>query len=93
MSGNLSFNKIFSSIPRGQPKHVVVGLTTLGKTKSESSEGEGVEFKIMADLADNGASSIREISNRTNIDDQKVKHNVKILISKGMVRKMDSGEE
>jgi DNA-binding MarR family transcriptional regulator len=93
MSNNLNFNKIFNAIPRGQPKHTVIGLTPLGKSKTESSEGEGVEFKILADLADNGASSIREISNRTGIDDVKVKHNVKILAGKGMVRKMDGGEE
>jgi DNA-binding MarR family transcriptional regulator len=92
MGNNLNFGNIFRSRPSPQ-KHVVVGLTTLGKSKSESSEGEGLEFKILADLADNGASSVKEISNRLNIDDDKVKRVVKILISKGMVRKMDGGEE
>lgn len=92
MGNSLNFGNIFKSRPSSQ-RHVVVGLTTLGKSKSESSEGEGLEFKILADLADNGASSVKEISNRLNIDDDKVKRVVKILISKGMVRKMDGGEE
>lgn len=92
--GELTFNKVFRGLASSvKPKHVIIGLTTLGKSKSESFEGNGTKFQILADLADNGASSIREIANRTGIDDSKVKVVVKTLLREGMVRKMDAGDE
>jgi DNA-binding MarR family transcriptional regulator len=90
--GELSFGKLFKSMPKGSPKHIVVGLTTLGKSKSESFEGTGAKFQVLSDLADNGSSSISEIAGRTNMDDGKVKSICKELQRQGMIRQMQ-GEE
>lgn len=85
------FNKIFnrnSKITTG----TTIGLTSIGKAKSESFEGQSKRFTILADLADNGVSSINDISKRTGIEREQVLYIVKNLKREGLVRIMD-GEE
>ena len=66
-------------------KNVV--LTELGKQKAEQVAGEGgARLKIASDLDQYGESSLREISERTGISEQKVKIWVDKLCDDGWCR-------
>lgn len=92
MANNFNLGHFFKGSSSGA-KHVLIGLTTLGKSKSESYEGTGLKFQVLADLADNGASSINEIAGRLNTEPAKVKAVASECLKQGLIRKMDSGEE
>lgn len=85
------FNKIFNRNSKITTA-TTIGLTSMGKAKSESFEGQSKRFTILADLADNGVSSINDIAKRTGIEREQVLYIVKNLKREGLIRIMD-GEE
>jgi DNA-binding MarR family transcriptional regulator len=92
MKTGIDFGHIFKSAKGNSNKHTLIGLTTLGKSKSESFEGSGLKFQVLSDLADNGASSITEIAGRVNSEPNKVKAVCSECLKQGLVRKMEGDE-
>lgn len=70
----------------GAKKRTNVTLTELGKQKSEQSVGQGARLTILSDLSENGASSVRAISERTGMNEQRVKEIVRGMRAEGWVK-------
>lgn len=60
-------------------------LTELGKEKAEEYGGSGLEWDIMNHLNDNGACTLREISDGVHFEERKVKAALHRLIEKQRV--------
>lgn len=63
-------------------------LTELGKQKAEEYGGTGLEWDVMNHLNDNGACTLREISDGVHIEERKVKVALDRLIAKQRVIKV-----
>lgn len=60
-------------------------LTELGKEKAEEYGGSGLEWDIMNHLNENGACTLREISDGVHFEERKVKAALHRLIEKQRV--------
>jgi hypothetical protein len=67
-------------------------LTEAGKVKVETFALDGVSFKVAADLDENGASRLAEISERTGIKTDKVQDILHRLISWRYVMVIDGAK-
>ncbi len=67
-------------------------LTPLGKQKADSFSMDGVKFDVLCSLAENGPSTIADISNDTGIRDDTIKRIVKALVRSGYIRVASSEE-
>jgi DNA-binding MarR family transcriptional regulator len=72
--------------------HHTYGLTPLGKTKAEELTLEGKRGLVASHLNENGACSLNEIAEGTNLTPEKAKRIVHALIRNGYVRKVNSEE-
>lgn len=68
-------------------ERVIVQVTPLGKTKADGFSLPGNKWRVLTMLDDAGPSSIKEISEETNLPEAKVKAIVKSLIQSGYVKK------
>lgn len=72
--------------------NTTVGLTGLGAAKVEQGSLQGQYYEIVANLKDEGASSLGEIARDTHIDIIKVKRLVKVMMLRGYLRKVGADE-
>lgn len=72
--------------------HNTYGLTPLGKTKAEEYTLSGVKWQVLAQLNDNGASSISEVATEMKTNPEKLKSIFKGLIRSGYIRRVNAEE-
>ena len=79
-------------IPSAVKQGTVLVLTPLGKQKADSFGMDGVKFDVLSTMAEQGPSTIADISNETGIGDKKVQAILKAFVRSGYVRVASSEE-
>jgi len=75
--GNLPFVR---GVERKEP---VIVITPLGQQKAERFEGQGIEFRALAVIHDEGPTSIKELATRLNVESDKARAISNKLIQNG----------
>ena len=79
--------------PNGEKKQYIFALTPLGKSKVREFEGEGMEFMVMAKLAERGPSPLVDIAEAAGISQDKARIVLKSLTRKQFVHTTGAGGE
>jgi len=66
-----------------EKREPVIVITPLGQQKAEKFEGQGIEFRALAILHDEGPTSIKDLANRLNIESDKARAIANKLIQNG----------
>ncbi len=69
-------------------KRGLYGLTEVGKLKAEEFGVEGKGWKMLSWLDDNGASSLREISEGLGLKEEDTKELLRRMMNEGYVRRV-----
>ena len=56
-----------------EKKEPVLVITPLGQQKAEKFEGQGLEYRALAVLHDEGPTSVKELATRLNIEHDKAR--------------------
>lgn len=64
-------------------KEPVIVITPLGQQKAEKFEGQGIEYRALAILHDEGPTSIKELGLRLNVESEKARAISNKLIQNG----------
>lgn len=66
-----------------EKKEPVIVITPLGQQKAEKFEGQGIEYRALAVLHDEGPTSVKELGVRLNIEPEKARAVGNKLIQNG----------
>ena len=64
-----------------EKREPVLVITPLGQQKAEKFEGQGIEYRALAVIHDEGPTSIKELATRLNIEHDKAR-----AVSNSMIR-------
>ena len=73
-------------------QHQSYGVTPLGKQKAEEFALSGPRLSVLQHIAENAPCSVNEIVRECNMNDEKVKHVLRSLMSEGYVQPMAQGD-